>query len=32
MTLGAAVINAADLFDDTGGIEQPFGQACHTGI
>ena len=30
--LGTAVINAADLVDDTGGIEQPLGQGCLTGV
>ena len=30
--LGAAVVDAADLVDDTGGVEQPLGQACLTGV
>jgi hypothetical protein len=30
--LGAAVIDAADLADDTGGIQQPLGQRCLTGV
>ena len=30
--LGAAVIDAADLVDDTGGVEQPLGQAGLTGV
>jgi hypothetical protein len=30
--LGAARIDAADLVDDTGGIEQPLGQARLTGV
>ena len=30
--LGAAVIDAADLVDDTGVVEQPLGQGCLTGV
>ena len=30
--LGAAVVDAADLVDDTGGVEQPLGQAGLTGV
>jgi hypothetical protein len=30
--LGVALVDAADLVDDTGGIEQPLGQACLTGV
>ena len=30
--LGAAVVDAADLVDDAGGVEQPLGQACLTGV
>ena len=30
--LGAAVVDAADLVDDAGGVEQPLGQAGLTGV
>ncbi len=30
--LGAAVIDAADVVDDTGDVKQPLGQACLTGV
>jgi hypothetical protein len=30
--LGAAVVDAADLADDTGGVEQPLGQGGLTGV
>jgi hypothetical protein len=30
--LGAAVVDAADLVDDAGGVEQPLGQARLTGV
>ena len=30
--LRAAVIDAADLVDDTGGVQQPLGESCLTGV
>lgn len=29
---GAAVVDAADLVDDSGGVEKPLGQTCLTGV
>ena len=31
-TLRGPVIDAADLVDDAGGVEEPLGEACLTGV